>query len=59
MIYTILIMWDLLDDNNQKILTSFVRVCIILMTYIIENDALDKAHFLLLMVVCLIEENYG
>ena len=52
-------MWDLLDDNSQKILTSFVRVCIILMTYIIENDALDKAHFLLLMVVCLIEENYG
>ena len=29
------------------------------MTRIIENDALDEAHSLLLMVAYLIEENYG
>jgi hypothetical protein len=59
MIYATPIMWDLLDEADRKILTNFVRVCTILTTRIIENDALDEAHSLLLMVACLIEENYG
>ena len=52
-------MWDLLDDNDRKILANFVRVCVILTTRIVENDALDEAHFRLLMVAQLVEENYG
>jgi hypothetical protein len=58
MVYATPIMWDLLDDDDRKILTSFVRACIILTTCIIENDTLDEAHSLLLMVARLIEENY-
>ena len=56
MIYAIPLMWDLLDDNDRKILANFVRVCVILMTRIVENDALDEAHSRLLIVA---QENYG
>ena len=58
MVYATPIMWNLLDEADRKILANFVRACTILMTCIIENDALDKAHFLLLMIAYLIEENY-
>jgi hypothetical protein len=59
MIYAIPLMWDILDDNDRKILANFVRVCVILTTRIIEIDALDEAHSRLLNVAQLVEENYG
>ena len=59
MIYVIPLMWNLLDDGDRKILANFVRACTILTTRIIEDDALDEAHSLLLKVACLIEENNG
>ena len=59
MIYAIPLMWDLLDDNDRKILANFVRVCVILTTRIVENNALDEAHSRLLNIAQLVEENYG
>ena len=59
MIYAIPLMWDLLDDNDRKILTNFVRVCVILTNRIIENDVLDEVHSRLLTVAQLVEEVYG
>ena len=40
-------------------MANFVRVCVILMTRIIENDALNEAHSQLLMVAQLVEDKYG
>ena len=52
-------LWDLLDENDRKILANFVRVCVILTTRIVENAALNEAHSRLLKVAQLVEENYG
>ena len=52
-------MWDLLDDNDQKILANFVRACTLLVCRIINIDILREAHYRLLKVAKLIEENYG
>ena len=43
MIYAILIMWDLLDNNDQQILANFVRACYLLMNRIIEKSSLSEA----------------
>jgi hypothetical protein len=59
MIYTTPIMWDLLSEFDQKILAHFVRVCFLLTTRIIDENALDEAHSRLLRVAQLVEENYG
>jgi len=52
-------MWDLLDDNDRKILANFVRACTLLVCRIINIDILREAHYRLLKVAKLIEENYG
>src|SRR5436190_978073 len=44
MIYAIPIMWDLLDEADQQILTHFVMACFLLTARIIEDSALDEAH---------------
>jgi hypothetical protein len=59
MIYATPIMWDLLSESDQKILAHFVRVCFLLTTRIIDENALDEAHSQLLRVAQLVEENYG
>ena len=59
MIYAMQIMWDLLEDADQQILANFVKACFLLVTRIIDNNALDEAHSQLLKVAHLIEENYG
>ena len=59
MIYATPIMWDLLDEADRKILANFVRACSLLVCRIINNEALDEAHFRLHQVGRLIEENYG
>src|ERR1700741_5547866 len=59
MIYAIPLMWDLLDDDDRKILANFVKVCVILTNRIIEDNALDEAHFRLLTVAQLVEDRYG
>src|SRR2546429_8219635 len=59
MIYATLIMWDLLKEVNQQILTNFVKACFLLTTRIIDDSALDEAYSQLLTVACLVEDNYG
>ena len=59
MIYAIPIMWDLLDEADQQILTHFVMACFLLTARIIEDSALDEAHSRLLTVARLVEDNYG
>ena len=59
MIYAIPIMWDLLDEADQQILTHFVMACFLLTVRIIEDSALDEAYSRLLMVAHLVKDNYG
>src|SRR5271154_1318995 len=59
MIYAISIMWDLLGEADQQILTNFVKACFLLITRIVNNNTLDEAHSRLLMVARLVEKNYG
>ena len=59
MIYATPIMWDLLDEADQQILANFIKACYLLTTRIINNNALDEAHFRLLMVTRLVEKHYG
>ena len=59
MIYATPIMWDLLEEDDQQILTNFVKACFLLTTRIIDDSALDEAHSRLLTVARLVEDNYG
>ena len=52
MIYATPIMWDLLEDADQQILANFVKACFLLVTRIIDNNALNEAHFWLLKDAC-------
>jgi hypothetical protein len=59
LIYAIPLMWDLLDDQDRKILANFTRACYLLVSRITNNNALDEAHTRLLTVARVIEETYG
>ena len=59
MIYATPILWDLLGESDRHILANFVRACFLLVSRIIDNDALNEAHSRLLSVALLIEANYG
>jgi hypothetical protein len=59
LIYAIPLLWNLLNESDQKILGNFVRACSLLVCRIIDNDMLNEAHERLLKVAILIEENYG
>lgn len=48
-----------MDDNDRAILTNFVRACYLLVSQIIDENRLNKAHNQLLKVTRLIEDNYG
>ena len=59
LIYAIPSLWDLLEGSDREILNNFVRACSLLVCRIIDDDVLNEAHFRLLSVALLIEENYG
>ena len=59
LIYAITITWDLLKEEDRKILSYFVRACNILICQIISKSTLIEAHGYLLFMVKLIENNYG
>src|SRR5260363_78317 len=59
LVYTTTITWDLLQDDDQKILTYFVQACSILVYRTINKDKLEKAHQCFLNMVMLIEKTYG
>ena len=57
-LYTVSL-WDHLLANNRKILSYFVRVCLILSSQILELDLMHEAHSKLIEIVKLIKRNYG
>ena len=58
-IYATVSLWDHLSANDRKILSYFVRVCLILSSQILELDLMRKAHSKLIEIVKFIEKNYG
>jgi hypothetical protein len=59
MIYSTTILWDMLDDNDRKILGHFVRACNLLVTRFITEDDLKEAQERLKDMACIIENEYG
>lgn len=59
MIYSTTILWDMLDDNDRKILGYFVRACYLLVTRLVTEDDLKEAQERLKDMTYLIESVYG
>jgi Transposase family tnp2 len=59
MIYSTTILWDMLDNNDRKILGHFVRACNLLVARIITEDDLKEAQERLKDMAHLIEHEYG
>ena len=59
MIYSTTVLWDMLDDNDRKILGHFVRACNLLVARIITEDDLKEAQERLKDMAYLIERVYG
>ena len=59
LIYATSITWDLLKDDDRKILSYFVRACNILVCRIVSKSGLEEAHECLLSMVKLVERSYG
>jgi hypothetical protein len=59
MIYSTTILWNMLDNNDRKILGYFVRACNILVARFITKDNLEEAHERLKDMAHLIEITYG
>jgi hypothetical protein len=59
MIYSTSILWDMLDDNDRKILGHFVWVCNILVARLLTEDDLKEAQERLQDMAYLIEYVYG
>ena len=58
-IYATVSLWEHLPIVDRKILTHFVRICLILVSRIIKPDLIWEAHQRLIEIVKLIEENHG
>src|SRR5260363_306405 len=58
LVYATTITWNLLQDDDWKILTYFVWACSILVCRIINKDKLEEAHQCFLNMVMLIEKTY-
>ncbi|GET53241.1 hypothetical protein GLOIN_2v1486519 [Rhizophagus irregularis DAOM 181602=DAOM 197198] len=59
MIYSTSILWDMLDDNDRKILGHFVRACNLLVARFITDDDLKEAQERIKDMAYLIEYTYG
>ena len=59
MIYSTTILWDMLDDNDRKILGHFVRACNLLVARFITEDDLKEAQERLKDMAYFIESTYG
>ncbi|GBB93558.1 hypothetical protein RclHR1_21980002 [Rhizophagus clarus] len=59
MIYSTNILWDMLDNNDRKILGHFIQACNLLVTRIITEDNLKEAQERLKDMAHLIENTYG
>ena len=58
-VYATVSLWKHLPEKDRKILNHFVRICLILVSRIVEVDFIREAHRRLISIVKLIEENYG
>ena len=59
LIYATVSLWKYLPIIDRKILTYFVRICSILINWIVEFTLVQKAHQRLISLIELIEEKYG
>jgi Domain of unknown function (DUF4218) len=59
MVYSTNVLWDMLDNNDRKILGHFVRACNLLVARIITEDDLKEAQERLKDMAYLIEHEYG
>ena len=59
MIYSTTVLWNMLDNNDRKILGHFVLACNLLVTRIITEDDLKEAQERLKDMAYLIERVYG
>ena len=59
MIYATTILWDMLDDNDRKILGHFVRACNLLVARFVTEDDLQEAQERLRGMSINIERTYG
>jgi hypothetical protein len=59
MIYATTILWDMLDDNDRKILGHFVRACNLLVARFVTEDDLREAQERLRDMSINIERTYG
>jgi hypothetical protein len=59
MIYSTIILWDMLDNNDRKILGHFIQTCNLLVTRIITEDDLKEAQERLKEMAHLIKSTYG
>ena len=59
LVYATTIAWDLLKEEDKKILSYFVRACSILVCRIISKSGLEEAHRCLLSMVKLVNQHYG
>ena len=59
MIFSTTILWDMLDDNDRKILGYFVRACNLLVSRLVTEDDLKEAQERLKDMSYLIERTYG
>ena len=59
LIYATSVTWDLLKEDDRRILTYFVRACSILVCRILPKVMLEEAHQCFLNMVKLIEKKYG
>jgi hypothetical protein len=59
MIYATTILWDMLDDNDRKILGHFVRTCNLLVARFVTEDDLQEAQERLMDMSINIERTYG
>ena len=58
LVYATTIIWDLLSNDDRKILSYFVWACNILICRIISKTGLEKAYQYLLSMVILVKKSY-
>src|ERR1051325_7465118 len=58
-IYATASLWEHLSGIDRKILTYFVRICLIFVSRIVEVESAIEAHQKLIEVIKLIERHHG
>ena len=58
-VYATVSLWEHLPAVDKKILMHFVRICLILVSRIVESDLVLEAHQRLIKIAKLIEENHS